>query len=139
MAFASIKRVSGPLHLVERACLYVTIVFVVYLVQVRPGALAGYEVYQNTYFVLLVIAVAISFRFAGPNRFKVSTLDFLIIFLAVTVPNIAGGDSHLGKAIAEVIVLFYGVEVVLSSMWRRWILLRLSTMTILLMLGLRGI
>lgn len=137
-----LKRGNAPFHIIERACLYVAIVFVVYLLQVEPGVLSDYKVYRNIYFVLLAMAVAIGMRFSGEEKFKLSTLDFLVIFVVITIPNLPGtfmANSIWGPAIIKVIVLFYGVELVLANMWRRWGIMRFSLMATLAVLGFRGL
>ncbi|OFZ69377.1 MAG: hypothetical protein A2Z01_01065 [Betaproteobacteria bacterium RBG_16_58_11] len=137
-----LKRGNAPFHIIERACLYVAIVFVVYLLQVEPGVLSEYKVYRNFYFALLAIAVAIGMRFSGEEKFRVSTLDFLVIFVVITIPNLPGtfmANAIWGPAIIKVIILFYGVELVLANMWRRWGIMRFSLMATLAVLGFRGL
>ena len=137
-----LKRGNVSFHIIERACLYVTIVFVVYLLQVEPGVLSDYKIYRNAYFVLLAICVAIGMRFSGEERFKVSTLDFLVIFAVITITNLPETfmeNAIWGPAIVKVIVLFYAVELVLANMWRRWGFMRFSLMATLAVLSFRGL
>jgi hypothetical protein len=59
----------------------------------------------------------------------------------MVVPNMSetlASDSHFGEGVAMVIVLFYGVELVLANMWRRWGIMRLAAMGTLAVLALRG-
>ena len=137
-----LKRGNVSFHIIERACLYVTIVFVVYLLQIEPAVLSDYKIYRNAYFVLLAIAVAIGMRYSGKERFKVSTLDFLVIFAVITITNLPETfmeNAIWGPAIVKVIVLFYGVELVLANMWRRWGVMRFSLMATLAVLSFRGL
>ncbi len=141
MVLISIKNFNRPFHIMERACLYVIIVFAVYLTQIEPGKLSEFVMLRNVFFALLIVAIAIGFRFAGADIFRVSTLDVLVIFLAMVVPNMSetlASDSHFGEGVAMVIVLFYGVELVLANMWRRWGIMRLAAMGTLAVLALRG-
>ena len=142
MGVVYLKRGNVSFHIIERACLYVTIVFVVYLLQIDSGDLSKSSIYGNVFFVMLAIAVAIGLRFSGEKKFNLSTLDFLVIFTVIALPNLPGtlmASEHWGEGIIKVIVLFYGVELVLSNMWRRWGIMRFSLMATLAALGFRGL
>ena len=130
-----------PFSIVERAIAFVTAAFIVYLMQVVPGVLDEYGLYRNIFFVMLAVAVAIGFRFSHADRFRITPLDFLVIFIAVAVPNLP--DAHIegaswGEGIAMLIVLFYGIELVLTNTLRRWDVMRLVVGATLVTLGIRG-
>jgi UDP-GlcNAc:undecaprenyl-phosphate/decaprenyl-phosphate GlcNAc-1-phosphate transferase len=130
-----------PFSMVERACAYIAGICVVYLVQVRPGALADFDLYRNMLFVVMTVAVLIGFRFSN-ERFRITPMDFLVVFLAVVVPNLPDfglQGGHVGMGVAMLIVLFYGIELVLNNIWRRWDMMRFTTYITLAVLGLRGV
>src|SRR5205823_314795 len=80
---------------------YIAGICVVYLVQVKPGALAGFGLYRNMLFVAMTMAVLIGFRFSN-ERFRVTPMDFLVVFLALVVPNLpdfAPKAEHLGMGV----------------------------------------
>jgi len=132
---------SKPFNIVERAIAYVAAICVVYLVQISPENLAGFTLYRNILFVAITLAVVIGFRFSK-DRFRVTPMDFLVIFTALAVPNLPGSNleaGHVGMAIAMLIVLFYGIELVLNNIWRRWDAMRFTTYLTLAVLGLRGV
>ena len=136
-----ITRRHKPFHIVERACAYIAAICVVYLVQVMPGALADFSLYRNILFAAMTVAVAIGFRFSK-ERFRVTPMDFLVILVALVVPNLPAVNIEIGNAgmaIAMLIVLFYSIELVLNNMWRRWDVMRLTTFVTLAVLGLRGV
>ena len=113
----------------------------VYLVQVMPGALADFSLYRNTLFAAMTVAVAIGFRFSK-ERFRITPMDFLVIVVALVVPNLPDVKihaDHVGMSVAMLIVLFYGMELVLNNMWRQWDVMRLTTYVTLAVLGLRGV
>jgi UDP-GlcNAc:undecaprenyl-phosphate/decaprenyl-phosphate GlcNAc-1-phosphate transferase len=130
-----------PFNIVERAAAYVAAICVVYLVQSRPGFLAGLGLYGNMLFAAMAVAVVIGFR-VGTERFRLTPMDFLVIFIAVLVPNLPDLNlkvEHLGIGVTMVIVLFYSIELVLNNLWRRWDVMRFTTYVTLALLGIRGI
>jgi UDP-GlcNAc:undecaprenyl-phosphate GlcNAc-1-phosphate transferase len=136
-----LKRSGKAFSIIEKAGAYIACVFVVYLTQVTPGVLAEYAIYRNTLLAALAMAVAIGFRFSK-ERFQITPLDFLVIFIALTLPNLPDlnvGESHLGATMGVLIVLFYGIELVLNNIQHRWNLMRFVTCATLAVLGLRGV
>jgi len=129
------------INIVERACIYITIVLVVYVVQVAPGVLADLNLYRNILFAGLIAAVAIGFRFSK-ERFRMTPMDFLVILVALVVPNLPDvtiGEAQAGLAVAKLIVLYYGIELVLNNTWRQFDLMRFTTCLTLAVLGVRGV
>lgn len=130
-----------PFSIVEKASAYVAGIFIVYLVQVRPGALANFSPYCTILFVTMTVAVAIGFRL-GKDRFRTTPMDYLVIFTALVVPNVPAVRvrfEHTSIAVAMIIVLFYSIELVLNSIWRRWDVMRFTTYVTLALLGIRGV
>lgn len=130
-----------PFNIVERASAYVAAICVVYLVQSKPGFLADLSLYRNVLFAAMAAAVAVAFR-VGKERFRITPMDFLVIFVAVLVPNLPDLNlkvEHLGIGVAMVIVLFYSIELLLDNLWRRWDVMRFTTYGTLAVLGVRGI
>lgn len=130
-----------PFSIVEKASAYVGAISIVYLVRVRPGALADLGIYCSILFVTMSLAVAIGFR-VGKDRFRITPLDFLVIFIALVVPNLPDlnlKSEHFGIGIAMIVVLFYSIELVLNSAWRQWDVMRFTTYITLALLGLRGV
>jgi UDP-GlcNAc:undecaprenyl-phosphate GlcNAc-1-phosphate transferase len=130
-----------PFNIIERACAYVAGICVVYLVQVMPGTLADFVLLRNILFVAMTMAVAIGFRFSK-ERFRITPMDFIVILVALAVPNLPDvglATGNVGAGVAMLIVLFYGIELVLNNIWRRWDVMRLTTALTLAVLGFRGI
>ena len=135
------KNRHKPFNIVERACAYIAGICVVYLVQVMPGALAEFSLYRNILFAAMTVAVAIGFRFSK-ERFRITPMDFLVILVALVVPNLPDvtlETGHVGMGVAMLIVLFYAIELVLNNIWRRWDVMRFTTYVTLAVLGLRGV
>jgi len=131
-----------PLNWVERAATYVVITFIVYLTQTQPGPLAALQSYSVFYFGFLAAAVMVGFRFSNNKAFKMTPLDFLVIFVALTVPNLPElyfERIGLGEGIAKIIVLFYGVELLLINVARFHDGLRWALYACLAILSVRGL
>lgn len=131
-----------PLSLVERATLFVTCTLVVYLVRIPPETIQDFNAWQNAFFLAIAIAVVLGLRFAQDKRFEVTPLDFLILFLAFTIPHLPDPrfqELRLGEAIARLIVLFYAIEAVLANLSRRHNLARYGIWVVLSTLTFKGL
>jgi hypothetical protein len=61
----------------------------------------------------MAVAIAVRFRLSADRRFQVTSLDVLVIFIAVVVPNLPGSvvaPQALGVGIFKLVVLFYALE-----------------------------
>lgn len=108
---------------IQRVALYTSAVAAVYLDWHAGGVLDHVANLGDwVVFFTLVIAIVIRFRLAGDRRFRVTTLDVLVIFAAIAVPNLPGAVStpHVGVSIAKLIALLYGLESLLHSSGRAW-------------------
>ncbi len=131
-----------PFDLLERLGTYVTVAFVVYLYETSHGWLEGCRLCIDGCFVALAMAVAVGVRFSGPGRFQVSPLDFLVIFIALLVPNLSVFEflnPVVGGMVIKMVILFYAAELLLTRKIRHWDILRFSTLGTLLILGVRGL
>ncbi len=130
-----------PFNQIERLGIYVTVSFVSYLVETSLALNDGCATCLHTFFGALAILIAVWVRFTQKRAFRVSGLDFLIVFIAVVVPNIPGllePENVIGAVVIESIILFYAAEILLSQQPRHWDMLRLSIVVALVILGIRG-
>jgi UDP-GlcNAc:undecaprenyl-phosphate GlcNAc-1-phosphate transferase len=61
--------------------------------------------------------VALSFRLTLARRFQLTPLDFLVVFVALALPNLprpAGVPDDIGIAAIKLLVLFYAIELLMS-------------------------
>lgn len=96
----------------ERLTLYVVAVTIVYVAAISPE-FAGHTHALLTLFAFIGLLTAIWMRFSGAT-FQTSSLDILILLIALVVPNI--GElwfKFLGIVALESIMLFYAIEVLL--------------------------
>ncbi len=144
MCASYVKRNGQPFHTVERAIAYTTLAVMVYLAQVSPGPLADFALLRNILLGGLVLAVAIGFRFSHTDRFSGTPMDYLIIFIALVVPNLPDlhlirlGGANVGVEVAKLIILFYAIELVLTNTERHWNIMRGVIFTTLVILVARG-
>jgi UDP-GlcNAc:undecaprenyl-phosphate/decaprenyl-phosphate GlcNAc-1-phosphate transferase len=90
----------------------------------------------------LVIAIVIRFRLASDRRFRVTSLDILVIFIAVAVPNLPGSvisSATLGESIAKLVALMYGVETLFGAAAHWWRVPSIAALGFLATCSLRGL
>ena len=138
--FAGKKFLGGCLRLV----LYLTIPLVLYCIEegrsswMNEQALFLYRLCFGIIALFIILTVKFSRRSKG---FRMSTMDFLIIFIAVTVPNLTGQLVqlfNLGLLAVEIIVFFFGYEVLINELRESFDVLATATFLVTLVLGVRG-
>ena len=135
-----------------RLGLYVGGAFMIYLGDQWTGGTAGatgamgqtgLPIHEmlNLFFGLMAVLVVASIRFDRSRQFQVTPLDYLMVLLVVTVPNlpeIQVGGLHLGGLAAKIIVLFFAFELILSRMSERATQYGLVSLWVFLALGVRA-
>ena len=121
---------------------FVAMVMVVYLDHIEPARLPLFKALKLVILPLLAAAVVVRIRFARERRFAVTTLDVLVVFMALVLPNLPGlsrSPSNLGVSIGKLIILLYAVEMLAghSDRVRAW--LWGSTAAGLAVLAVRGL
>lgn len=125
---------------IEKIAIYSTCAVCVYLLSLDGAAPYGIIPVLNVALVLLAVAVMLGIRFGREHVFRVTPLDFLILFTALVVPNLHLQDFDLvGAAIAKLIVLFYGIEFALGIADGAPRILRIITLITLCVITLRGL
>ncbi len=125
-----------------RVGLYVGGAFVLYLSDQAP-IIAGWPVRAglNAFFVAAAILVLVAIRFQRGTRFETTPLDFLLVFLAVMIPNLPEmglGGAQLGLLMAKLLVLFFAYELILHALSERLVQLGAVSLWVLLGLGIRA-
>jgi UDP-GlcNAc:undecaprenyl-phosphate GlcNAc-1-phosphate transferase len=120
--------------------LYVGAVVVVYL---DVNAVQPLPVYiELAGLALLVGSVLLSFRLTQQRRFRLTPLDFLVVFIALALPNLPGSAAtprDLGFAAIKLIVLFYGIELLLTHSPRSKFLLQVAGIATFGLIGARAL
>jgi hypothetical protein len=107
----------------ERAHIYVLCSLAVYLYHLIPNERMGIHDMLSLGFIALFLGVILIFQFSQINGFEITTLDYLVIFLAFSMPLIfstvsgsaTNGAPPMARSITIMIILFYIVEYVLTS------------------------
>lgn len=134
----SLMRSSALQLWIERLTAYVTVVIVVYLASEVP-ALTTHPALLLAFFSTLGILVGIWVRFSRV-KFQISSLDVLILLIAVVVPNLSGDwFAYFGIMALESVILFYSIEVLLTARKNPWNPLRVATLASLSILTVKGI
>ncbi len=127
-----------------RLTLYLTIPFVLYLTEegrsmwISDQLLFLYHLCFGIVTLLVILTVRFSRR---TNGFKMTTMDFLIIFIAVIVPNLTVRSlqsQDLRLLAVEIIVLFFSYEVLINELREKFNFLALTTLAASLLLAVRG-
>jgi UDP-GlcNAc:undecaprenyl-phosphate/decaprenyl-phosphate GlcNAc-1-phosphate transferase len=126
-----------------RLLVYVAIVFIVYLTNTyQPAYLAGTDPVTYAFFVVLTAGIAVSIRYANGGDFDVTPMDFLVVMTVLALAVLANKgmvDANMTAVTLKSIILFYGTELILSSMKNRWNLFTVSVLISLLVIGMRGL
>lgn len=128
-----------------RLVLFVTIPVLLYLGEelgyagwVQPELLTLYRFAFGIIAFFVLLTVKYSRRTTG---FRLSNMDYLVIFIAVVVPNLpdAAIQSHqLGLLAVSIIVLLFGYEVLLKELRGKFDDVVLTTFAASTLLGVRG-
>lgn len=126
-----------------RMLVYVTVIFVVYLLNTyQPAYLAGADPVTYAFFFILVAAIALSIRLQKGGSFHVTPMDFLI-FLTVIGLMVLSKNGVVGSGttaiVLKTIILYYGCELLFSKMTSRINPLSVSALAALLIIGARGL
>lgn len=107
----------------------------------RPGAFAVHpHLVEYTLYGLLAGAMMICIRSSGERPFKLTPMDFLVLLVVATVPNLpdsVASTRSLGLAVAELVLLFYSLEALSHAAGNRWRWLSGAAAIFLLGLALR--
>jgi hypothetical protein len=125
-----------------RLLVYVAIIFIVYLSNTyQPAYLSGTDPVTYAIFGVLVAGIALSIRYTNGGSFNVTPMDFLVVMAVLALAVLASDgmlDASMTAVVLKTIILFYGAELILGRMIRRWNLFTVSVLVSLLVIGVRG-
>jgi UDP-GlcNAc:undecaprenyl-phosphate/decaprenyl-phosphate GlcNAc-1-phosphate transferase len=132
--------VAAPM--LVRAGLYVGGMFVMYLVeQPNAGLPWNLQMPMDLFFIGLAVLIMLTIRFGGKQRFQTTPLDYLMAFLAFTIPFLPEmriGEINLSILTAKMIVIFLAFELMLHALNDRLTQLGLMSLWVLIMIGIRA-
>ena len=129
---------------VMRVAVYLSIPFLVYFSEkdLSDWMPAEVKLIYHLAFIVLIFLVFITLRFTRRTKgFKSSPMDFLILFIALVVPNLPDAQIqsyHLGMIATKVIVLFFSYEVLIGELRGKLDRLVVGTVAALLIFILKG-
>ena len=109
-------RMERPLQWIERSAAYVSVVLLVYLDQTMPQRPALLTTLSWACIGITGVAALLRFWLSPVRRFELTTLDLIVIFVALVLPNLpgsAGVPADLRGGIAKALILLYVVEMLL--------------------------
>jgi UDP-GlcNAc:undecaprenyl-phosphate GlcNAc-1-phosphate transferase len=130
--------------MIIRLILFMTIPYIIYFSEVKPAAWVTEEllVILHLFYGILALFTVLTLKYTRRAKgFKISPMDFLILFIAFVLPNLPDAqiqNFHFGVIAAKVIVLFFGYEVVIGELRENMKWLSISTITLLAVIFVRG-
>jgi UDP-GlcNAc:undecaprenyl-phosphate GlcNAc-1-phosphate transferase len=106
----------------ERVAAYMTVVLVVYLDQTNDHKPPGLTTLAWILIGITGVTAFARFALSPTRRFELTTLDLIVIFIAIVLPNLPGSVSlppDLPGGIAKAVILLYVVEMLLTVDLRR--------------------
>jgi UDP-GlcNAc:undecaprenyl-phosphate GlcNAc-1-phosphate transferase len=122
--------------------LFVPVLIYVGETDVTPLVNGGVTQVYNLSFGVLAIFAVLTLKFTKRQKgFKVSPVDFLILFIALVVPNLPDEQIrslHMGLVAAKIIAVFFSFEVIVGELRGGLNKLGLSTLGALAVISVRG-
>jgi UDP-GlcNAc:undecaprenyl-phosphate GlcNAc-1-phosphate transferase len=128
-----------------RPCFYLLAPAMIYLGKTNPAGWMTPKVttLYNLSFAALVVFMVLTLKFTRRQKgFKATPLDFLIIVIALVVPNLPDPriqSYNMGLMAVKIIVLFFSFEVLVGELRGQLAQLSVATIVGLLLLAARGL
>jgi UDP-GlcNAc:undecaprenyl-phosphate GlcNAc-1-phosphate transferase len=104
--------------LVDRGIIFFAAGTAAYLMASWMGGDGGRTWVVGLYLAMLTAVLVVAIRVTRRTLFRITPQDLLVLFLAITVPNLSGeavGRHHLREMVAIMVVLFYAGEFVIAK------------------------
>jgi hypothetical protein len=112
-----VLRDSPRVTLVERLIICTTITASVYYYITQLNTDIPLLSLENLCFLGLILALIMSYRFSQTREFRVTPMDFLVLFAVLVVPNILDQElvaGDIGEVAAKSVLLYYAAELLIS-------------------------
>jgi UDP-GlcNAc:undecaprenyl-phosphate GlcNAc-1-phosphate transferase len=110
-------KAQGPLQWFERASIYITMVILVYLDQTMPHKPLLLSTLAWICIGTAAAAALVRFWLSPTRRFELTTLDLIVVFIALVLPNLPQSidlPANLPEGVAKAVLLSYVAEMLLS-------------------------
>ena len=101
----------------ERTATYISVVLLVYLDQTMPNKPPLLTTLSWTCVGITGAAALVRFWLSPTRRFELTTLDLIVLFIALVLPNLPGSitlPADLPGGIAKAVIMLYVVEMLLT-------------------------
>jgi UDP-GlcNAc:undecaprenyl-phosphate/decaprenyl-phosphate GlcNAc-1-phosphate transferase len=101
-----------------RGAAYFSVVLLVYLDQTMPHRTALLTVLGWSCIAITGAAALVRFLLSPARRFELTTLDLIVIFIGLVLPNLPGSldlPADLPGGVAKTVILLYVVEMMLAA------------------------
>jgi UDP-GlcNAc:undecaprenyl-phosphate/decaprenyl-phosphate GlcNAc-1-phosphate transferase len=101
----------------ERTATYISVVLLVYLDQTMPNKPPLLTTLSWTCVGITGAAALVRFWLSPTRRFELTTLDLIVLFIALVLPNLPGSialPADLPGGIAKAVILLYVVEMLMT-------------------------
>lgn len=127
-----------------RICLYLSIPFITYLAQHSTGpwsaALPSHVI--NLAFPALFFFAILTVRYTRRQKgFRSTPMDFLILFIALVLPNLSGGlylTHQMGLFTVKILIFFFGFEILIGELRGKLNRLGFFTVAAMLIVTVKG-
>jgi UDP-GlcNAc:undecaprenyl-phosphate GlcNAc-1-phosphate transferase len=105
-----------------RLAIYLLVPFVIYQSEITPAGWAIVQFYRgyNILFAAIALIVVLVLKFTRrESGFKSTPMDFLILFIALVIPNIPDAQIRsyqMGMVAAKIICIYFGFEVLIGEL-----------------------
>ena len=119
---------------IERLCWYFLGLLAVYWLQTLDPDHRFVD-YANILFISMAVVTVLGVSFISRDRFTISPMDFLVVFIAIAIPMVSRvsgdlytyGPYNLGDFAVKMLIIFYGIELVCASFADKYSLSKLLT------------
>ena len=123
---------------------FILIPFLVYFSEKNVGYLVDTFLIQayNISFGILFIFVILTLKFTRRHGFKSNPMDFLLIFIALVIPNLPDPNIkewQMGLIAAKIIVFFFSYEIIKGELRFEIKNLEITSIAVLLIISARGL
>ena len=122
----------------ERTATYISVVLLVYLDQTTPNKPPLLNTFSWTCVGITGAAALVRFWVSPTRRFELTTLDLIVLFIALVLPNLPGSialPADLPGGIAKAVILLYVVEMLLTIDLKRMMPRMLLAITLAVIAG----
>lgn len=134
-----------PNGILERTSYYFLGLYAIFTIEFLQEGNSFLEIFSDYSMVVFAFLVVFGVKFARNREFTITPLDFLIIFIVVTVPNLPGiyaqqlpltSEINLGEFAIKMLIIFYGVELIFTAFSKNIKWIQLPLMSVLAIVGL---